>query len=204
LIAVAELAESFGGDVRLTRQQNLIVTGVDDVARATTRLAEIGFPLETNAIWASAIACTGEPHCNFSVGETKTRLRALVAHLESTFGAAVAELRLHLDGCPHACAQHWVGDLGFQATTGKDDDGNRISAYDVFVRGSLGPEPEIGRPLFRRVASARLEPAVEGLVRGWLEGRGPGETFTDFQRRLTDEELGALAGIEPARKRIAA
>ena len=31
LIAVADLVDSFGGDVRLTRQQNLVVTGVADV-----------------------------------------------------------------------------------------------------------------------------------------------------------------------------
>jgi sulfite reductase beta subunit-like hemoprotein len=205
LVAVAELAESLGGDIRLTRQQNLIVTGVpnDEVDAVLARLDELGLPLTTNEIWANSIACTGEPHCNFSVGQTKDRLRDLLDHLETTFGDAVSELRLHLDGCPHACAQHWVGDLGFQATTGKDAEGNRISAYDIFVRGSLGPAPEIGRSLFRRVATEQLEPAVEGIVRGWLVGREANESFTEFQRRLSDDELGALAGLEPARKRPA-
>src|SRR4051794_36499553 len=198
LIAVADLVESFGGDIRLTRQQNLIVTGVSDVDATLARLDELGLPLETNEVWANSIACTGEPHCNFSVGETKHRLRTLVAHLESTFGDAVAPLRLNLDGCPHACAQHWIGDLGFQATTGKDDDGNRIGAYDIFVRGGRN---RIGTSLFRRVASDSLDVAVEGLVRGWLDGAADGESFTDFQRRLTDEELGVLAGLEPAVKR---
>jgi sulfite reductase beta subunit-like hemoprotein len=202
LIAVADLVDSFGGDIRLTRQQNLIVTGVSDVDATLAQLEELGLPLTTNEIWANSIACTGEPHCNFSVGETKDRLRDLVAHLERTFGDEIAELRLHLDGCPHACAQHWVGDLGFQATTGKDADGNRIAAYDIFVRGSLGPVPQVGGSLFRRVASEQLEAAVEGLVRGWLEGREDGETFNDFQRRSTDDELGLLAGLEPAKKRV--
>jgi sulfite reductase beta subunit-like hemoprotein len=203
LVEIADLAESFGGDVRLTRQQNLILTGVPDhlVASVLAGLDAIGLPLDANGVWANSIACTGEPHCNFSVGETKTRLQALVEHLEATFGDDVAELRLHLDGCPHACAQHWVGDLGFQATTGKDADGNRVSAYDIFVRGSLGPSPQIGGSLFRRVPSELIEPAVAGLVRGWLAQRGPGESFADFQRRLSDDELGALAGLEPARKR---
>src|ERR1700756_4958013 len=171
LIAVADLVESFGGDIRLTRQQNLIVTGVTDVDATLAALAEIGLSLDTNEIWANSIACTGEPHCNFSVGETKERLRELLEHLESTFGGDIAELRLHLDGCPHACAQHWVGDLGFQATTGKDADGNRIGAYDIFVRGALGPGAQIGTSLFRRVPSDALDGAVEGLVRGWLDGR---------------------------------
>ena len=204
LIAVAGLTESLGGDIRLTRQQNLIVTGVanERIDHAIAQLAELGLPLDTNEIWANSIACTGEPHCNFSVGETKSRLESLVGRLESTFGADVADLRLHLDGCPHACAQHWVGDLGFQATTGKDDDGNRLSAYDILVRGSLGPDAQIAAPLFRRVPSERLDGAVEGLVRGWLDGRAGGESFTAFQRRLSDDDLGALAGLEPAKKRV--
>ena len=191
-------------DVRVTRGQNLVVTGVEDerVAEAVERLDALGLPLGTNEIWANSIACTGEPHCNFSVGETKNRLRGLVDHLETTFGDDVAPLRLHLDGCPHACAQHWVGDLGFQATTAKNDEGTRVAAYDVLVRGALGPSPAIATPLFRRVPSERLEPAVEGLVRGWLETRAGDETFTAFQRRLTDEELGALAGLEPTKKRV--
>ncbi len=203
LIAIANLAEELGGDIRITRQQNFILTNVPNlrVDEVLARLETIGFSLEINHVWGTSIACTGEPHCNFSVGETKERLDRLVAHLEGVFGDQIASLGLHLDGCPHACAQHWIGDLGFQGTTGKDDEGRRLSAYDIFVRGSLAPNPVIGRALFRRVASERLEDAVEGLVRGWLTGRQDGEAFTDFQRRLSDQELGALAGLEPARSR---
>ncbi|HET7572653.1 MAG TPA: nitrite/sulfite reductase [Gaiellaceae bacterium] len=204
LIALADLAESRGGDIRVTRQQNLVVTGVPDarVDETLAALAELGLPLDANPVWGNSIACTGEPHCNFSVGETKARLRSLVTHLEGVFGDEIAGLRLNLDGCPHACAQHWVGDLGFQATTGKDEAGARISAYDIFVRGGLGPGAAIGQSLFRRVPSALLEPAVEGLVAGWLRERQDGESFGAFQRRLGDDELGALAGLEPARKRV--
>src|SRR6266851_4915538 len=61
LIAVADLAESFGGDVRVTRQQNLIVTGVpnEQLDAVGAQLAELGLPLETNEIWANSIACSG-------------------------------------------------------------------------------------------------------------------------------------------------
>src|SRR5881275_3039719 len=55
LIAVADLVESFGGDVRLTRQQNLIVTGVTDVPATLAALNELGLPLTTNEVWANSI-----------------------------------------------------------------------------------------------------------------------------------------------------
>ena len=165
------------------------------------RIAEIGFPLDANPVRGNSIACTGEPHCNFSVAETKTRLDGLIQALEARFGLAIADLRLHLDGCPHACAQHWVGDLGFQGTTARDVEGVRRQAYDIFVRGGLGPDPAIGRSLFRRVPTDELDLAVGGLVAGWLDRRSPGESFTSFTRRTGDEELGELAGLEPARTR---
>ncbi len=200
MIAAADLAEELGADVRVTRQQNLVLANVPGprAEEAIERLADIGFPLAVNRLRGRSIACTGEPHCNFSVTETKSRLGELVEHLEARFGEAAAPLRLHLDGCPHACAQHWVGDLGFQGTTARDADGKRRPAYDVFVRGGLGPDAAIGRPLFRRVPSEALDAAVEGLVGGWLSGREGGEGFTAFTRRLSDEELGRLAGLQPA------
>jgi sulfite reductase beta subunit-like hemoprotein len=203
MIAIADLADRFGGDIRLTRQQNFIVTGVpnDRIDEVKGELETIGFPLDINPVRGNSIACTGEPHCNFSVAETKTRLGALIDALDERFGMQIADLRLHLDGCPHACAQHWVGDLGFQGTTARDDGGVRRQAYDIFVRGSLGPEPEIGRSLFRRVPTDELDSAVQGLIAGWLERREDGETFTSFTRRASDEELGELAGLEPARQR---
>ena len=61
-----------------------------------------------------------------------------------------------------------IGDIGFQGTTSRDEGGVRRQAYDIFLRGSLGPEPEIGRSLFRRVPTDELDSAVEGLIGGWL------------------------------------
>jgi ferredoxin-nitrite reductase len=206
LRGLAALAGELGGDVRVTRQQNLVLTGIPDERNdeVAARLAELGFELDGNGIRGRSIACTGEPHCNFSVTETKTRLDALIVGLESRFGEDVAALRLHLDGCPHACGQHWVGDLGLQGTTARDEQGRRLPAYDVLLRGALGPRAAIARPVFRRVPSEELDGVVAALVGGWLERREPGESFRDFCDRTSDEELGGIAGREPARRKEAA
>ena len=203
MIQLADLAGSVGGDVRVTRQQNFVLTGVPDgeLSRVLSSLRELGFPVDANRLRAGSIGCTGEPHCNFAVTETKSRLGVLIDGLEARFGDEVAGLRLHLDGCPHACGQHWVGDLGFQGTTVRDGEGKRRQAYDVLLRGALGPHAAIGRPVFRRVPTEELDDAVAGLVAGWLEGRLGRESFRSFCDRHTDDELGALIGREPARSR---
>jgi ferredoxin-nitrite reductase len=200
---VADIAERRGGDIRVPRQQNLIVTGIPtgELAQAEAELEAAGFDLDANPIRGGSIACTGEPHCNFSVTETKTRLDSLVQHLERRFGDDVAPLRLHLDGCPHACAQHWVGDIGFQGSTARDESGTRHQAFEVYLRGGLGADAAIGRVLFRRVRTDELDELVEGLVGGWLAGRAPDESFTRFCGRLSDIELGELAGRDPAPSR---
>jgi ferredoxin-nitrite reductase len=203
MVALADLAESVGGDVRITRQQNFVLTNVaaDRLDEVTATLAEIGLPLDAGTLRGDAVACTGEPHCNFSVTETKSRMDGLVQLLEERFGKDADGLRMHLDGCPHACAHHWVGDLGFQGTTVRDAEGKRRQAYDVFLRGSLDRPAAIARPVFRRVPTEELDDAVVGLVGGWVEARAEGETFRTFCDRTTDDDLGRLAGREPAKKK---
>jgi ferredoxin-nitrite reductase len=203
MVALADLLEPLGAEVRITRQQNLLLADVPATAvdGVLTALAALELPLERGGLRGNGIACTGEPHCNYSVTETKTRLDALIVGLEERFGADAAPLRLHLDGCPHACAQHWVADIGFQGTTARDDEGRRGQAYDVYLRGALGPRAAIARPVFRRVPTGELDELVHGLVGGWLAGRTDGESLRAFLDRTTDDELGRLAGREPARSR---
>ncbi len=40
-----------------------------------------------------------------------------------------------------------------------------------------------------------------GLIQGWLDD-GAGARFPEWATRKTDDELGALAGLEPARGRV--
>jgi sulfite reductase beta subunit-like hemoprotein len=206
LVAIADLLAALGGDARVTRQQNLLLADVPAAhADETVRLlGELGLPLDGNPIRGLSIACTGEPHCNFSVTETKTRLDEVIQDLEQRFGDAVSDLKLHLDGCPHACGQHWVGDIGLQGTTARDPDGKRLPAYDILLRGGLGPQAAIARPVFRRVPSDELEDVLAGLVGGWLTQRVGGESFRSFCDRSADDELGRLVGREPARRKEAA
>ncbi len=86
----------------------------------------------------------------------------------------------------------------------RDDAGKRQQAYEVYLRGGLGADAAIGRALFRRVPTDELDGVVGGLVAGWLDGRQPDESFQGFADRLTDAELGALVGREPAAAREAA
>lgn len=212
MIRVADLAESYGGDIRLTRQQNFILTGIPEgrLEAVIQAVAEIGFPLNVNRVRGSSIACTGQPLCNYAVASTKGKLAEIIEHLETTFGRQIEGIQIALDGCPHACAHHWVGDIGLQGTTlrqrGEEHEQEKIEAYEIYLRGGLGREAAIGRPILRRVPGDQVHVYVERLIGAYLAGRRDGETIQQFFSRHTDEELTAIGSgaitIEKASKPI--
>jgi ferredoxin-nitrite reductase len=83
----------------------------------------------------------------------------------------------------------------------RDEEGKRRQAYDIYLRGSLDRPAAIARAVFKRVPTEELDDAVVGLVGGWVAGRGEGETFRTFCDRTSDDDLGRLAGREPAKAR---
>ena len=197
MVQLADLAESYGGDIRLTRRQNFILTGIprerlDDVIG---RNREIGFPIDANGLYASSMGCIGVPHCNYSVTTTKPKLASIIERLVGDFGDQVAGLKLNLDGCPYACAHHWTADIGLQGTTGRGPDGEPVEAFDIILRGGLGQDAAIGKPVLRRVPSAMVEDSVSRLVAGYLERRQPDESFARFCVRTPDAELLGMTHI---------
>jgi ferredoxin-nitrite reductase len=206
IASIGEMCEELGADVRFTRQQNMILGNVPAgrIEEVKARLAELGMPTDTGRAYARSIACTSHSFCNYSVADTKHKLRDMLGGLTTRYGAErIGDLTVHLDGCPHACAQHWVGEIGLQGTTtNRPDTGERIEAYDLTVGGGLGKRSAIGRRLLRRIATDELDGVIERLVGGWLAvaedgGHAEGFTFGDFCETLTDDELRALATSSP-------
>jgi ferredoxin-nitrite reductase len=207
ITGIGELCEELGADARFTRQQNIILGNVPTgrVEEVKARLAELGMPATTGRAYARSIACTSHNFCNYSVADTKDKLRDMLGGLTARYGAErIGDLTIHLDGCPHACAQHWVGEIGLQGTTThRPGTGERVEAYDLTVGGGLGKRSAIGRRLLRRVATDEVDGVIERLVGGWLTvaagaGHPEGFTFGDYCATLTDDELRALATPTPA------
>lgn len=205
MIGIADHVEAFGGDIRVTRQQDLIVGNipVGQMGPFVEGMRKLGMPITRNRVYGNSIACTDHKFCNYSVTETKGKLKDILAVLEERYGDDVSDLKLYVDGCPHACAHHWIGDIGLQGTTTKDlETGKRIEAYDVTLRGGLGRKAAIGKPLLRRVPHGDITEVIVRLLDGWLaekasrNGSGDGFTFRDYCDDLSDDALRALAAGE--------
>ncbi len=75
---LAEIARDLGdGDIRLTVWQNLLISGVpaERLEAAKAKIEALGLAIETNAIRAGLVACTGNTGCKFAASDTKRACR---------------------------------------------------------------------------------------------------------------------------------
>ncbi|HVX47109.1 MAG TPA: hypothetical protein VHC49_24680 [Mycobacteriales bacterium] len=201
LEALADLIDSYGGDLRFTRQQNFILGNVpvDRVEDVKAVLDGMGYGIDRGRAYGRSVACTSHQFCNYSVAETKGKLTEILDELTGHYGAdPIGDLAIHMDGCPHACAQHWIGEIGLQGTTTRlEGSDERVEAYDLTVGGGLGTRTAIGRRLLRRVPTGEINQVMDRLVGAWLSERNAGAdmsfTLGDFCNAHTDDELIAIA-----------
>ncbi|MBN8957562.1 MAG: NirA family protein [Rhizobiales bacterium] len=187
------------GDIRLTVWQNLLISGVatDDLDRARERIEALGLAIEANAIRAGLIACTGNTGCKFAAADTKGHAEQIARWCETRV-TLDAPINIHLTGCHHSCAQHFVSEIGMLACKVQEtEDGDPVEGYHVSIGGGFGPEAGIGRDLYRDIKATDAPKIVERILKAYLVNRAsPDETFIAFARRHEVSALKAMAERE--------
>jgi len=195
--ALAAMARDLGdGDIRLTVWQNLLLSGIadDKVAAAKARIAAAGLGGAATAISAGLVACTGNRGCKFAASDTKGDALAIAAHLEPILDLD-QPVNIHLTGCHHSCAQHYIGDIGLLAAkVSVGSEGDQVEGYHLHVGGGFGPDATIARLLYSDVPADEVPRRIEGLLRAYLGNRdSAAEGFAAFSRRLAADQLRRLA-----------
>jgi ferredoxin-nitrite reductase len=198
---LAAIARELGdGDLRLTVWQNLLISGVPDgrVAEAEAAIAALGLSTKAASVRAGLVACTGNAGCRFAASDTKRHAEAIAAWCESRV-ALDGPVNIHLTGCHHSCAQHYIGDIGLiAAKVPVNDDGDTVEGYHVVVGGGFGPDAAIGRDLYRDVKAEDAPRTVEAMLKAYLANRAGDETFLAFSRRHGIDALKAMFAAETA------
>jgi ferredoxin-nitrite reductase len=195
---LAAVARDFGdGDLRLTVWQNLLISGVPDdkVAEAEAAIAALGLSTKASAIRAGLVACTGNVGCKFAASDTKRHAEDIARWCEGRV-AVEAPVNIHLTGCHHSCAQHYIGDIGLLAC--KVGEGEEQSeGYHIYVGGGFGSAAALGRELYRDVKAEDAPRTIERMLKGYLAHRAsPEETFLAFARRYDIDALKAMFAAE--------
>ncbi|HEX6842284.1 MAG TPA: NirA family protein, partial [Stellaceae bacterium] len=192
---IAALADTYGsGTLRLTVWQNLLISDVSDagVPAVVADIERLGLSCSASNIRGALVACTGNAGCKFSATDTKGQALALAAHLDGRL-ALDQPVNIHLTGCPHSCAQHYVGDIGLLGVK-VDMSGDPVEGYAIYVGGGAGSERALAREVYPGLPMSDVPRRVEGLLRTYLAHRSDAtESFHDFVKRRDVAQLRELA-----------
>jgi ferredoxin-nitrite reductase len=199
---LAKIAADLGdGDIRLTVWQNLLISGVadDKVALAKVAVEALGLSTEATSIRAGLVACTGATGCRFAAAHTKEQAEEIAQWCEARVELD-GPVNIHLTGCHHSCAQHYIGDIGMIACKvdiGEDVD--PVEGYHILIGGGSGPDVGLGREIYRDVKATDAPRTVERMLKGYMANRaGHDETFLTFSRRHEIETLKTMFETESA------
>lgn len=200
----ADWAARYGdGTLMLTARQNIQVCNVP-TAKVATLVREIhqaGFSTEGLEHLPDMVACVGTTMCNLAVSDTPNAYRRLYAELaaDKKLWEQVGPLRIHLNGCPNSCAQHWIADIGLRGMRKAVEQGSE-EGFTICIGGSLDGAGNIAQPLCD-VTTSELVPTVRKLLEVYIAQRtGVQETFGQYARRIGVVHYAELLGMPVTRK----
>ena len=194
---LADIARELGdGDIRLTVWQNLLISGVptDKLVDARQRIETLGLAIQVNALRSGLVACTGNTGCKFAASNTKRHAEEIARWCETRVSIDTP-VNIHLTGCHHSCAQHFIAEIGLLACKVQDnEEADPVEGYHVLVGGGFGPDAALGRELYRDVKADDIPQTIERVLKAYLANRAsPQESFIEFARRHDIDALKAFA-----------
>jgi len=199
---LADVARDMGdGDIRLTVWQNLLISGVPSkkLKAAQAKIEALGLAVEANAIRSGLVACTGNTGCKFAASDTKRHAEEIARWCETRVSLDTP-VNIHLTGCHHSCAQHFISEIGLLACKVQESaDGDAVEGYHVLIGGGFGPQAALGRELYRDVKAQDAPQTVERILKAYLRNRAAREeSFIAFARRHEIDALRAMTEQEAA------
>ncbi len=194
---LAELSRLYGqSEIRLTVWQNLLIPHVrnEDLDAVREGLLEIGLDCKSDSIRGGLVACTGNTGCKFAACNTKGQAIQLGDYLSERVHLD-QPINIHLTGCPHSCAQHYVGDIGLQAVKVKVGE-ESVEGYNIVLGGGVDDEQGLAQEVFKGVPFEEVKPLLKRVLEAYLENRESSESFIAFNRRHSVESLQEIYGAQ--------
>jgi sulfite reductase (NADPH) hemoprotein beta-component len=190
--AVADLADAYSfGELRVTHEQNLIFTDVEQSALLALwgELKGLGFATPNIGLLTDIICCPGGDFCSLANAKSIPIAEAIQRRFDDLdYLHDIGELALNISGCMNACGHHHVGNIGVLGV-----DKNGAEWYQVSIGGAQGEQAALGRVIGPSFAAQAIPDVVSDLIEVYIEQRHEDEDFSDTVRRL---------GIEPFKQRV--
>lgn len=185
--------ERFQPGVRLTGQQNILLTDIPYTRRSAVQalLKEYGVAVtpQRAGVRRFAMACPALPTCGLALAEAERALPDLVTAIEAdlrALGMRGEKLSVRMTGCPNGCARPYMGDIGI---VGRSKD-----LYNLYIGGDWA-NTRMNTLYADSVRIGDITATIHPLLALWRDERRPGETFGDYTNRV---------GVAALRARVAA
>jgi sulfite reductase beta subunit-like hemoprotein len=196
--ALHAIISRFRPGVRLTGQQNLLLTDLDpssiEGVEFLLRRHGVTLPLDLSPARRFSLACPALPTCGLAVAESERAIPGILDQFESELeglGLREAPLTIRMTGCPNGCARPYTADLAFV--------GRSLGLYNVYVGGGLAGDRLVD--LYRAdVPIEELLSVVRPLLARWAAERLDHEGLGDFYQRIVGHSAPrtTLTGREQA------
>lgn len=173
-----EIAQSFGGEFRLTPNQNLIIANVEEAERerieAYIHKYGLESPARQGALRRNSMACVAFPTCGLAMAESERYLPSLVTKIEAIAeraGIAEQPIVIRMTGCPNGCARPYLAEIAFT--------GRAPGKYNVYLGGGFHGQ-RLNKPYLDNVGEERILEELDALLHQYARERNEGEPFGDF------------------------
>ena len=165
LKSIAHLAEKYGNEeVRFSHSNSIVIPNVSDQTLGDLLEEELvkEFTYHPSSILKGLVSCVGSDYCNLAAIETKSMAMKVAMQLESKI-PNTAPINMHWSGCPAACGNHLVADIGLLGK--KMRRGSEvIEAVDIFMGGRSGIDAKLAVKVMEDVPCDELAKVLELVV----------------------------------------
>lgn len=176
-----ELAKVHKGEFRLTGNQHLCLSGVQDNHLESIKSMMKEYKLDNvqfSGLRLSSSACVAFPTCGLAMAESERYLPELISKLETCLeenGLRQDSIVMRMTGCPNGCARPWLAEVGFV--------GKAYKAYNMYLGG--GYHGQRLNKLYRSsIGEEEILHIMKPLLKRYALERQDGERFGDFVIRI--------------------
>lgn len=178
MTGLREIAKVLKGDIRLTPNQNLIISNVSSQQKKKINDLMEKYSLTDgkhySALRRSSIACVALPTCGLAMAEAERYLPRLIDKIEEIVdenGLRNEEITIRMTGCPNGCARHALGEIAFI--------GKAPGKYNMYL-GAAFDGSRLSKLYRENIGEEEILSELRVLIAQFAKEREPGEHFGDF------------------------
>jgi sulfite reductase (NADPH) hemoprotein beta-component len=173
-----EIAKIHTGDIRLTSNQNIIISNVS--AQKKKKISELieQYGLtdgeHVSALRRSSISCVALPTCGLAMAEAERYLPRLIDKIETIVdenGIRNKEITIRMTGCPNGCARHALGEIGFI--------GKAPGKYNMYL-GAAHDGSRLSKMYRENIGEQEILSELSVILSRYAKEREQDEHFGDF------------------------